>query len=75
MGTRYRAVSIGEHTEPIDSNTPLRIIAQKRFEDVPAPFAIVVPGGGANALRAMGDGSVLSDMGQLLVGKSAEPTL
>ena len=59
MGTRYRAVSIGEHTEPIDSNTPLRIIAEKRFEDVPAPFAIVVPGGGVNALKAMGNERIL----------------
>jgi hypothetical protein len=55
MGTRYRSVTVGERTEPIASNTPMRIIPEKRFEEVPDPFAIVVPGGGADALKAMGD--------------------
>src|SRR5918998_6815195 len=55
MGTRYRSVTVGERTEPIASNTPMRIIPEKRFEEVPDPFAIIVPGGGANALTAMGD--------------------
>ena len=55
IGTRYRSVTVGERTEPIASNTPMRIIPEKRFEEVPDPFAIIVPGGGANALKAMGD--------------------
>ena len=59
MGTRYRPVSVGERTEPMDSNTPMRIIPEKRFEEVPDPFALVVPGGGANALKAMGSGRLL----------------
>ncbi len=29
MGARYRAVSVGEDTEPRDSNTPSRIIPEK----------------------------------------------
>jgi transcriptional regulator GlxA family with amidase domain len=59
MGTRYRPVSVGERTDPIDSNTPLRIVPEKRFEDVPAPFALIVPGGGINALKAMGNERIL----------------
>jgi transcriptional regulator GlxA family with amidase domain len=55
IGTRYRSVTVGERTEPIASNTPMRIIPERRFEEVPDPFAIIVPGGGANALKAMGD--------------------
>src|SRR5215212_7450275 len=35
MGTRYRSVTVGERTEPIASNTPMRIIPEKRFEEVP----------------------------------------
>src|SRR5215203_6554265 len=58
-GTSYRTVSVGERTEPMDSNTPMRIIPEKRFEEVPDPFALVVPGGGANALKAMGSGRLL----------------
>jgi hypothetical protein len=30
MGTSYRPVSVGERTEPMDSNTPMRIIPEKR---------------------------------------------
>ena len=60
MGTRYRTASVGEHLKPIDSNTPMRIIPEKRFEEVPDPFAIIVPGGSANALRAMGNERILN---------------
>src|ERR671916_1284260 len=54
-GTRYRTVSVGERTEPVDSNTPMPIIPEKRFEEVPDPFAIIVPGGGIASLEAMGN--------------------
>ncbi len=54
-GTSYRTVSVGERTEPMDSNTPMAIIPEKKFEEVPDPFAIVVPGGGIASLEAMGN--------------------
>jgi transcriptional regulator GlxA family with amidase domain len=57
--SRYRSVSVGGRTEPTDSDTPLRIIPEKRFEEVPDPFALVVPGGGMDALKAMGDERLL----------------
>jgi putative intracellular protease/amidase len=60
MGSRYWTVTVGERTAPMDSNTPMRIIPEKRFEEVPDPFAIIVPGGGANALKAMGDERLLN---------------
>ena len=28
MGTRYRPFSVGERTEPMDSNTPMRIVPE-----------------------------------------------
>src|SRR5215210_1298936 len=59
-GTRYRTVSVGERTEPMDSNTPMAVIPEKRFEEVPDPFAIIVPGGGVNALNAMGTERILN---------------
>src|SRR5919112_2754069 len=55
MATRYRSVSVGERTEAIASNTPMRIIPEKRFEEVPDPFALIVPGGGIASLEAMGN--------------------
>ena len=57
--SKYRPVSVGERTEPMASDTPLEIIPEKRFEEVPAPFALVVPGGGMGTLKAMGDERLL----------------
>jgi len=59
-GTRYQTVSVGERTEPMDSNTPMRIVPEKRFEEVPDPFAIIVPGGGKSSLEAMGNERLLN---------------
>jgi transcriptional regulator GlxA family with amidase domain len=59
-GTRYRTVSVGERTEPINSNTPMAVIPEKRFEEVPDPFAIIVPGGGIASLEAMGNERLLN---------------
>jgi transcriptional regulator GlxA family with amidase domain len=56
---QYRTVSVAERAEPIDSNTPMALIPDMAFEDVPDPFALIVPGGGVNALKAMGDERLL----------------
>src|SRR5918998_3376534 len=37
-GTSYRTVSVGERTEPMDSNTPMVVIPERRFEEVSDPF-------------------------------------
>src|SRR5918995_3546186 len=60
MATRYRSVSVGERTEAIASDTPMSIIPEKRFEEVPAPFALIVPGGGIASLEAMGNERLLN---------------
>ena len=60
MGTRYRSVTVGERTEPIDSNTPVAVIPEKRFEEVPDPFALIIPGGGTASLEAMGNERLLN---------------
>src|SRR5918999_2247441 len=60
MGTRYRSVTVGERTEPIASNTPMAIIPEKRFEEVPDPFSIIVPSGGMGSLEAMGNERLLN---------------
>src|SRR5215207_6281368 len=55
----YRTVSVGERVERIDSDTPMALIPEKAFEEVPDPFGIIVPGGGVNALKAMGNERIL----------------
>ena len=54
-GTKYQTVSVGERTEPIASDTPMAVVPEKRFEEVPDPFALIVPGGGVASLEAMGN--------------------
>ena len=56
---QYRTVCVGECVEPIESDTPMALVPDKAFEDVPAPFGIFVPGGGVNALKAMGNKRLL----------------
>jgi transcriptional regulator GlxA family with amidase domain len=58
-GTEYGTFSVGERTEAMDSNTPLAVVPQKRFEEVPDPVAIMVPGGGMASLEAMGNERLL----------------
>jgi transcriptional regulator GlxA family with amidase domain len=59
-GTSYRTVSVGERTEPMNSNTPMALVPEKRFEEVPDPFAIIVPSGGMGSLEAMGNERLLN---------------
>ncbi len=61
LGTsrQYRTVSVAERVEPLDSNTPMGLIPDNAFEEVPDPFALIVPGGGVNALKAMGSERLL----------------
>jgi transcriptional regulator GlxA family with amidase domain len=60
LGTRYNSVTVGERTEPLNSNTPMAVIPEKRFEEVPDPFALIVPGGGIASLEAMGNERLLN---------------
>src|ERR671911_2819565 len=60
LGTRYNSVTVGERTEPLNSNTPMAVIPEKRFEEVPDPFAIIIPGGGTASLEAMGNERLLN---------------
>jgi transcriptional regulator GlxA family with amidase domain len=55
----YSAVLVAERVEPVDSDTPMALVPDKAFEEVPDPFAIIVPGGGIAALKAMGDDRIL----------------
>ncbi len=56
---RWQTVSVGERVEVIDTDTPMRLVPEKTFDDVPHPFGIIVPGGGAAALEAMGNDAIV----------------
>jgi transcriptional regulator GlxA family with amidase domain len=59
-GTRYRTVVVGEHADDLDTDTPLRLRPAATFADIPDPWAVIVPGGGAATLSAMEDPALLS---------------
>ena len=51
----YRTVCVAERVESIDSDTPMAVVPDNAFEEVPDPFALIVPGGGMASLEAMGN--------------------
>ena len=55
----YSAVLVADRVEPVDSDTPMALIPDKAFEEVPDPFALIVPGGGVHALKVMGNERLL----------------
>ena len=59
-GTRYRTVVVGERAEPLATDTPLQLQPAATFAEVPNPWAVVVPGGGAATLAATEDEALLS---------------
>lgn len=60
MGSRYRTVAVGERTEATDSDPPLKLIPPRSLAEVPHPFGVIVPGGGLNTIRAMGNEALLT---------------
>jgi transcriptional regulator GlxA family with amidase domain len=64
----YRTVVVGERSEPMDTDTPLRMVPARTFAEVPAPYAVIVPGGGEATVKAMQHGPLVSYV------RSAGPT-
>ncbi|WP_328454334.1 DJ-1/PfpI family protein [Amycolatopsis sp. NBC_00438] len=56
----YRTVVVGATKEPLATDTPLRIAPSHTFDEVPAPFAVLVPGGGVPTMHAMADENLLA---------------
>lgn len=54
----YRTVLVGQSAEPMDTDVHVQMIPDKTFDEVPHPFAIVVPGGRTATLRAMSDPAI-----------------
>ena len=54
----YRTVVVGAHTEPMPTDLPLQLVADRTFAEVPRPDVLVVPGGRIGTIRAMSDPEV-----------------
>jgi transcriptional regulator GlxA family with amidase domain len=59
VNSPYRLISVGERPEPVQTDTPLKLVPNRTFAQSPAPFRLVVPGGGAAALAAVRDETLL----------------
>jgi len=62
IAPEYRTVVVGERLEPMDTDIPeeMKMIPNKTFEEVPHPFAFIVPGGVMPTLRAMSNEAIRS---------------
>lgn len=60
FGSPYRSIVVGERREEFATDTPMTVVPAAPFADVPAPYAVVVPGGGAATLDAVRDESLLA---------------
>ena len=61
ISSEYRTVIVGERVESMQSDIPtLRMIPNNTFEEVPRPFAFIVPGGIGPTVRAMSNEAIRS---------------
>jgi transcriptional regulator GlxA family with amidase domain len=55
---QYRPVVVAERIEPMPTDGPLWVTADRTFGDVPDPTVVIVPGGDAPTIKAMGDQAI-----------------
>jgi transcriptional regulator GlxA family with amidase domain len=55
---QYRPVVVAERLEPMPTDGPLTVTADQTFADVPDPAVVIVPGGDAPTIKAMGDPAI-----------------
>jgi transcriptional regulator GlxA family with amidase domain len=55
---QYRPVVVAERLEPMGTDGPLTVTADHTFGDVPDPAVVIVPGGDAPTIKAMGNPAI-----------------
>ncbi|MGE0385861.1 MAG: DJ-1/PfpI family protein [Gammaproteobacteria bacterium] len=58
LGPPYKVAVVGAAAAPMATDTPLKLVPSHTYADVPEPYALIVPGGGAGAVRAMADAAL-----------------
>ena len=58
LDDRYQPVVVAERVEPMATDTPLTVTADKTFDEVPDPTVVIVPGGGPPTIKAMGNEAI-----------------
>jgi transcriptional regulator GlxA family with amidase domain len=55
---QYQPAVVAERIEPMPTDGPLTVTADHTFGDVPDPAVVIVPGGDAPTIKAMGDPAI-----------------
>jgi transcriptional regulator GlxA family with amidase domain len=55
----FDIATVGQTVEPMDTDAPLQVIPSRVFDEVRDPAVMVVPGGGAPTIRALGNDVLL----------------
>ena len=56
----FRTVVVGATKDTVGTDTPLSVAPSHTFDEVPSPYAVLVPGGTVPTLRAMADERLLA---------------
>ena len=59
FSTPYRTVVVGERVQRFRTGARMEVLPSASFSDVPAPYAVFVPGAGPATVRAMEDDAVV----------------
>ncbi len=60
INTGFQTVTVGKRRAPVETDTPMQLVPERTFAEVPQPFALLVPGGGLSTIRAMGNEQLLT---------------
>lgn len=55
----YRPVVVGASLAPVATDCSVKLVPERTFADVPDPFMLIVPGGGAPTMRALADARLI----------------
>jgi transcriptional regulator GlxA family with amidase domain len=58
VNNQYRPVVVAERIQPMATDGPLTVTADHTFDQVPDPAVVLVPGGGAPTIKAMGNPAI-----------------
>ncbi|MCK2243240.1 MULTISPECIES: DJ-1/PfpI family protein [unclassified Crossiella] len=59
LGLPYRTITVSATKNPLPTDLPLSLSATHTYAEAPAPYALLVPGGGGPTFRAMADEALL----------------
>lgn len=56
----YRVTTVAARIRPLAGDGSIRLLAERTFDESPAPAVLIVPGGGAPALASLADRQLVS---------------